>query len=270
MPAPRPLIPVDTGKPVAFVNVALEGVPKFGVTKVGDVANTAKPDPVSSVNAPANWDDVKDPKDVALPTEVTAPVRLALVVTLPAVKLAAVPVMFVPTRTEGVPKLGVTSVGEVDNTVLPAPVEVVVPVPPLETAKVPARVTAPEVAVEGVKPVVPALNELTPAAVALIWLMTYAVVASCVVFVPTVAVGAVGVPVRSGLMERTVEPVPVEVVVPVPPRATDKVPVVPATIGRSVAFVSVALEGVPRAGVTSVGEVAKTKLPVPVSSVTAL
>ena len=42
-----PVTPVDSGKPVAFVSVALEGVPKSGVTNVGDVAkaNTV-PDPV--------------------------------------------------------------------------------------------------------------------------------------------------------------------------------------------------------------------------------
>ena len=39
---------------------------------------------------------------------------------------------------------------------------VVVPVPPLATASVPAKVTAPVVAVAGVKPVVPASNEVTP------------------------------------------------------------------------------------------------------------
>ena len=54
-----------------------------------------------------------------------------------------------------------------------------------------------------------------------------------------------------------------------PPRATLRVPVVPATIGRPVAFVSVADEGVPSAGVTKVGEVANTADPLPVSSVNA-
>ena len=39
---------------------------------------------------------------------------------------------------------------------------VAVPVPPLATAKVPARTTAPLVATVGVKPVVPALNVETP------------------------------------------------------------------------------------------------------------
>lgn len=51
---------------------------------------------------------MNDPNDVALPTEVTAPVRLAFVVTLPAVNKAAVPVMFVPTRAVGVPSAGAT------------------------------------------------------------------------------------------------------------------------------------------------------------------
>jgi hypothetical protein len=41
---------------------------------------------------------------------------------------------------------------------------VVVPVPPLATANVPAKVTTPVLAVEGVKPVEPALNEVTPLA----------------------------------------------------------------------------------------------------------
>ena len=60
---------------------------------------------------------------VALPTDVTTPVRLALVVTVPAVKEAAVPVMFVPTKALGVPKAGDTKVGLVASTTLPVPVD---------------------------------------------------------------------------------------------------------------------------------------------------
>ena len=52
----------------------------------------------------------------------TAPVKLALVVTVPAVRPAAVPVMFVPTNALGVPRAGVTSVGDVANTSEPVPV----------------------------------------------------------------------------------------------------------------------------------------------------
>jgi hypothetical protein len=43
-----------------------------------------------------------------------------------------------------------------------APAAVVDPVPPLPTTKVPARVIAPPVAVEGVRPVEPALKLVTP------------------------------------------------------------------------------------------------------------
>jgi hypothetical protein len=71
-----------------------------------------------------------------------------------------------------------------------------------------------------------------------------------------------------GVPRKVATPVPKDVI-PVPPLATDNVPVVPATIGSPVAFVRVAAEGVPRLGVVSVGEVAKTREPVPVSSVTA-
>ena len=40
--------------PVMFVPTKALGVPRAGVTKVGDVANTARPVPVSSFSAPAN------------------------------------------------------------------------------------------------------------------------------------------------------------------------------------------------------------------------
>jgi hypothetical protein len=50
----------------------------------------------------------------------------------------AVPVILVPTNALGVPKAGVTKVGELDKTTEPEPVEVVVPVPPAATGKVPA------------------------------------------------------------------------------------------------------------------------------------
>jgi hypothetical protein len=47
------------------------------------------------------------------------------------------PVAFVKVPDVGVPKIGVTSVGDVDKTTLPEPVEVVTPVPPAATANVP-------------------------------------------------------------------------------------------------------------------------------------
>jgi hypothetical protein len=53
-------------------------------------------------------------------------------------------------------------VGDALKTVLPVPVLDVTPVPPLATARVPARVTAPDVAEAGVRPVVPPAKEVTP------------------------------------------------------------------------------------------------------------
>jgi hypothetical protein len=50
------------------------------------------------------------------------------------------------------------------KTTLFAPLDVVTPVPPLATFSVPAKVTAPDVALDGVNPVVPALNVVTPVA----------------------------------------------------------------------------------------------------------
>ncbi|NBS67371.1 hypothetical protein EBT31_00455 [bacterium] len=99
--------------------------------------------------------------------------------------------------------------------------------------------------------------------------VTKAVVAICVVLVPAVAVVDSGVPVSVGEADKTTDPVPVEEVTPVPPLATGKVPVTPVVRGKPVALVRVTEEGVPRTGVTSVGLLAKTFAPVPVSSVSA-
>jgi len=187
IPVPRPDTPVLMGRPVALVKVTLEGVPRAGVTSVGDVANTADPLPVSSVKAAAKLADVNDPSNVAFPVDVTAPVRLALVVTFPAVSPAAVPVMFVPTKAEGVPSAGVTSIGDVANTKAPVPV---------------SSVTAEA-----------KLAEL-------------------------------------GVAKNVATPVPK--------------PLIPVLTGSPVAFVNVTEVGVPNTGVTSVGDVAKTLLPVPV------
>jgi hypothetical protein len=47
-PVPRPVIP-EIGRPVAEVRTRVEGVPRFGVTRVGEVPKTRAPVPVSSV-----------------------------------------------------------------------------------------------------------------------------------------------------------------------------------------------------------------------------
>ena len=91
------------------------------------------------------------------------------------------PVALVRTMAVGVPRAGVTSVGLLDRTTEPVPVDVVTPVPPLATASVPARVSVPEVVTgppEKVRPVVPpdALTLVTVPALAATHDMTPAVV----------------------------------------------------------------------------------------------
>ena len=54
-------------------------------------------------------------------------------------------------------------------------------------------------------------------------------------------------------------------VAPVPPRTTESVPVVPATMGKPVALVRVATDGVPKLGVVKVGEVLNAMPPEPVT-----
>jgi hypothetical protein len=110
-------VPVTLNVPVLAVFAKLV-VP----VKVGALANTAAPVPVSSLSAVRRFAEVKVPREVVFPTEVMAPVRLAFVVTVPAVRPAAVPVMLVPTKVEGVPRFGVTKVGAFEKTTFPVPV----------------------------------------------------------------------------------------------------------------------------------------------------
>jgi hypothetical protein len=157
---PRPEMPVDTGRPVQEVSVPDAGVPKAGAVKVGDaivgeVPNTNAPEPVSSVTAAAKFALDGVARNVAIPVpRPEMPVDTGR------------PVQEVSVPDAGVPKTGVVKVGDaivglLDKTTLPEPVLVVTPVPPFRTFSVPERVTAPVVAVLGVKPVVPALKELT-------------------------------------------------------------------------------------------------------------
>jgi hypothetical protein len=88
-----------------------EATPSTGVTRVGDVANTNAPVPVSSVTAAIKLADDGVPKKVATfaakpdtPVEIGSPVQLVRV------------------PEDGVPKAGVTRVGEVANTKAPLPV----------------------------------------------------------------------------------------------------------------------------------------------------
>ena len=86
--------------------------------------------------------------------------------------------------------------------------------------------------------------------------------------VKLVATPEVGVPSNGvtnvGEVDRTTEPVPVEVVTPVPPFKTGSVPVTPVVKGKPVRLVATPEVGVPNNGVTNVGEVDNTTLPEPV------
>jgi hypothetical protein len=109
-----------------FVPTKADGVPRAGVTKVGLVANTKAPLPVSSVTAEAKLADDGVPKKVAIPVpKPLTPVDIGN------------PVAFVKVPEAGVPNAGVTNVGEFDNTTEPVPVELVTPVPPFNTGRVP-------------------------------------------------------------------------------------------------------------------------------------
>ena len=117
------------------------------------------------------------------------------------------------------------------------------PVPPLAGLNVPATVTAPPVAVLGVKPVVP--NEIV------------ATVLLVVAKVPDVGSVTFVAPVEVNVMLLAPE------VASVDPLASVSVPVVVDTV-RPFKLVAVAT---PRTGVVSVGDVALTTFPVPVLAV---
>jgi len=85
--------------------------PKTGVTRVGDVANTNAPVPVSSVTAAIKLADDGVPKKVATPVaKPDTPVEIGR------------PVQLVRVPEDGVPNAGVTRVGDVANTNAPDPV----------------------------------------------------------------------------------------------------------------------------------------------------
>ena len=92
-PVPKPLMPVDTGRPVQLVKVPEVGVPSSGVTKVGEVAKTKAPDPVSSVTAVASWAEVATSvllvRLMVLLVRVSMPARVASVPVVGSVTLVA-------------------------------------------------------------------------------------------------------------------------------------------------------------------------------------
>jgi hypothetical protein len=110
-PVPNPETPVETGRPVQFVNVPEVGVPRRGVTRVGVFAKTSAPVPVSSVIVAERLALDGAPKNVAIfAAKPDTPVEIGR------------PVQFVNVPEVGVPNNGVTRVGEVARTTEPVPV----------------------------------------------------------------------------------------------------------------------------------------------------
>ena len=217
---------------VQLLKVPEVGVPRTGVTSVGEVANTNAPEPVSPVTAEARLVELGVARNVATP----APRPLTPVLIGNPVALVSVPLV-------GVPSIGVTNVGEVANTREPVPVSSVTAVAKFAELGVARNVATPDP-----RPLTP-VEIGNPVAL---------------VRVPLVGVPSKGV-TSVGDVESTTLPVPVEPVTPVPPFATGRVPVTPVVKGNPVALVRTPLAGVPKAGVTSVGEVASTTAPVPVT-----
>jgi hypothetical protein len=136
-PDPRPAIPVETGNPVQLVRIPLDGVPSAGVTKVGLVAKTRAPEPVSSVMAVLKLALDGVAKNVATPEprpEMPEP--------------TGSPVQLVNVPLAGVPRVGVTSVGLVANTSAPDPVSSVTAAARLALDGVVRKVCTPVAAVD--------------------------------------------------------------------------------------------------------------------------
>jgi len=191
--------------------------------KVGLVANTRGPDPVSSVTADARFADDGVAKNVATP----APRPLTPV-------LIGNPVAFVSVAEDGVPSAGVTSVGDVAKTNEPEPVSSVTAAAKLALDGVPSHVATPVPRPDRLPTTYPVQLDSSP----LLGVPSEPPRTINDPFVPTLTPSAVATPV---------------------PR-----PLTPDEIGNPVAFVRVAKDGVPRLGVTNVGDVSNTMLPEPV------
>ena len=276
--APKPDTPEEIGRPVQLVRVPEVGVPNNGVVRVGDVANTKSPVPVSSVIADNKLAEDGVAKNVATlaakpdtPEEIGRPVQL---VRVPEV---------------GVPNNGVVRVGDVANTKRPVPVSSdITPANSEEevaantlsllpvVVKVPAvgNVTLEAAVVVSVNAKAPTVASVELSAKVKVAAVAGAVKATLLILV-AVATPKTGV-IRVGVLANTFTPVPVLSVSADAKLAEDGVaknvatlapkPDTPDEIGSPVQLVRVPEVGVPSNGVVRVGEVANTKSPVPVSS----
>jgi hypothetical protein len=112
---------------LVFVTVIAPDALVMEIPVPADSVVRVNPDPLPMSNAPFAGVDVRP----------VPPLATGSVPVTPVVK--GKPVALVSVADVGVPNMGVTSVGLVDKTTLPVPVEVVTPVPPLATGSVPVR-----------------------------------------------------------------------------------------------------------------------------------
>ena len=276
--AAKPETPVEIGKPVQLVNVPEVGVPNNGVVRVGDVANTKSPVPVSSVTADNKLADDGVAKNVAtFAANPETPVEIGR------------PVQFVRVPEVGVPNNGVVRVGEVANTKSPVPVSSeITPANSAEevaantlsllpvVVKVPAigNVTFVAAVVVRVKLFAPAVTKVDPSTKVKVDPVAGPVKVTLLILV-AVATPKTGV-INVGVLANTLTPVPVlsvkadaklaEEGVPKNVATFAAKPETPVEIGRPVQLVRVPEVGVPNNGVVRVGDVANTKRPDPVSS----
>jgi hypothetical protein len=219
---------------------------------VGDVANTFAPVPVLSVNAAARFAlDGVARNEATLAARPDTPVDTGR-----PVQLVSVPLV-------GVPKIGVTNVGEVLSTVFPDPVEVVTPVPPLATGSaVPDKDTA-SVPVEVIGEPVTDKNEGTVIATDVT--VPVPVGRLChVAAVPLVATSTCPVVGAVALLTDTIPVADLRPLADVAVVADAALPVVFWLSVGNVQLDKLPLDGVPKTGVISVGELLSTTSPVPV------
>ena len=199
IPAPNPVIPVETGRPVPFDNVIVGAVPNTILPEpvtgcpravITPVPAPVKPvdtgSPVALVNTPeegtpsAGVTNAGEFANTIPPEPVTEDARAAPTpLPSPVMPDTGSPVAWVKTTEVGVPRFGVINVGDVASTVWPEPVAVVDPVPPLETERgTPSEVIAPRTLREGTcrLPVITPLFMLTAAAKAA---LSWAAVRTC-------------------------------------------------------------------------------------------
>lgn len=136
---PSPLTPLEIGRPVQLVRVPDDGVPRAGVVRVGEVAKTAAPVPVSSVNADRRFALDGVARNVATP--VPSP--------LTPVEIGS-PVAFVNVPDDGVPNAPpLMTIEPADPTFTPSAVRTPVPEPdmPVESGRPVQLVSVPEAGV---------------------------------------------------------------------------------------------------------------------------